>query len=257
MENKNYIELKDLIESNLIWKGMLHLKHTPDNEDKLRKLFDIFPSFCICREDSEQSGQHYHFFCFLDTSTIKLTSFKKNIITIFPELKREGKGGEHKYSCGYPKKSNQTQYFNYLDEIDQKILQIFYVCKDWSEKNKSIKKNFNKTKIYQNLYFDLKQKNINLKIEDQKNNVKEKQSLIRTLELKIRLSHTTKGADGNDHFQKPVISDVLETVCHHFTVRGRLKNKHTIKNIVETLMCQFDPIFYEEYKDSILNMIKN
>ena len=223
MESDHYKQLVETVESGKIWKGLLHLPHTSNNEEKLKDLFSSFESYCICREGSESGDvkPHYHFFCFLDGSTIKLSSFKKNIRTKFPELKRpsEKRGGEHLYACDHPKYKNQKQYLNFLSETEQKVEQIAYCCKDWTTDNPSIKKNFKLTKIYKKIYYELKQKNLDQKTSHQKTSQEEKQSYVRILENKITEKFTKTGADGKNYFEKPVTGfsdEIIELVCQHF-----------------------------------------
>lgn len=267
-QNEHYKELSDLVADGVIWKGHLNLTHTEENELKIKELFDCFPSYCICREGNNIPGKnpgaapHYHFFCLLEASTLKLASFKKNIITMFPHLKRYvppsgGSGGDHKYACGHPKKSNKDQYKNYLSDQEQMILEILYVTADWSKTNKSIKKNFNKTSIYKNLYYELKQLNIDRKTEIAKNNSKETTSYVRLLEQTLREKYTTKGVDGNPIFKAPELDAILEMVCQHFLKTRKTMNKSVIQNLTETLLNIFDENYYLSYKEKIKQYIQN
>lgn len=252
-------ELVEQIQSNKIWKGHLHLPHDDKTVEKIEKLFNKNISrYCVCREGSLDGNvkPHYHFFCFLDESAIKLSSFKKNIITMFPQLKREGQGGEHKYSCVYPKITQSSQYKNYLSKDEQLADQLFYCCKEWNPiENIPITKNFNKEELYHKYYYDLKTRNNELKTEEDKKNTKDKKNYVRDLEEQIIKLKTKKGADGVPYFQKPTLEELISIVCDHFSKTRKTMNKNVIQNLVETLQNIFCPIFYEQYKEDIKNKI--
>lgn len=260
-EMKAYIE--SLILDNKIWKGQLNLSHTVENESKIQCLFDRFPSFVITREGNGLPGKnpsangHYHFFVVLSDSTYKLDSFKAEIRKVFPELKREGKGGEHKYTCGYPKLTNVKQYKNHLSDLDQKVLQICYICKDVTDNNQPLMKTFNidQVKNLRDLYFKLQKDNIDLKIKNDSKENNERQSIIKKLIDQIKQTNSIPGADGKSHFIMPSKIEIIETVCQSFITNYKTMNKNVIQNICETILVILDSQYYEEYKETIKNNI--
>jgi hypothetical protein len=255
--------IESLILDNKIWKGQLNLSHTVENESKIKTLFNRFPSFVITREGNGIPGKnpsangHYHFFNVLGDSTYKLDSFKAEIRKVFPELKREGKGGEHKYTCGYPKLTNVKQYKNHLTELDQKVLQICYICKDVTDNNQPLMKTYTieEVKIIRDLYFNLQREQIDLKIKNDSKNNNERNSIIKTLIDKIKEANSIPGADGKSHFIMPSKDEIIETVCHSFIKNYKTMNKNVIQNICETILVILDSQYYEEYKETIKNNI--
>lgn len=85
-----------------IYLGHFHLPHTDENERKMEELFLSFDKYCITKEVSNECGEHYHFFIewYGDKPPITDNALKANIRKQFPHLKREGKGGGHKYALG-------------------------------------------------------------------------------------------------------------------------------------------------------------
>lgn len=261
--------IESLIEEKKVWKGLLHLSHTKENEEKILKLFNRFPSFVITREGGGLPGktpsaeQHYHFFNVLDISTYKLESFKAEIREIFPNLKRvkkEGeskRGGGHGYTVGPPKINNREQYKNHLTELDQLVLEVCYTCKDVTENNIPLMKTYNIEQVLniRDLYFKLMRVNNDLKIKQNSIETNERQSIVKKLIQDIEKKNQIIGADGQKHFVLPTQEEVIEIVCQHFIKGYKTMNQNVIANICETILVILDKQYYKDYKENIKNKI--
>ncbi len=262
---EKYIESK--ISENNIWKGMFHLEHSEKNDAKLVLLLNRFPAYCISKEGGSAEGEskpHYHFFAILDASTCQLDTFKKDIRKDFPELKRpvnpdkkpgeKQSGGNHLYSVGPPKILNKKQYKNYLSTAEQLLLEVCYIGKEVTDANPPILKNFKlyQIKNLQMIYYDLKKKNIELKLKDDSKTNNERQSIVKKLIEQIQSKYTRRDAAGNDYFSMPSTDQIIELVCQHFIKSYRTMNQNVITNLVETILNILNPNnFYENYKEQI------
>lgn len=262
MSNPLKKKILQYINDNQIYKGVFQLPK--DQLPQVHALLQGFSMYAITTEGGvgTDSSEHMHFF-FVAPYNFNNSTFKKKIRSTFPNLKREGKGGEHKYSCGMPKVTNAKQYNNFISMQDQLFLQICYIFKDciYDPISDSILDSIliNLTKddaLYlQEEYHNIKKQNIDLKIKQQSNNNNERQSIVKLLLDQLKSEFSSIDATGGKHFMLPGMNVIIKFVCRHFIKSHKTMNKNVIINITETILNILSEEFFENYVNDIENKI--
>jgi len=255
-------QIRGLLQENRIYKGFVKL---PFNKYKQLDTFlnKYSSDYLMCPEIGKTDGEHFHFII-IHNGNLTLPTIKSNLRETFPELKREGKGGEHKYSIQYPKVLKSLQVKTALSFEEQHLKQVLYITKDVEfplKKEVLMKRsdtddideylfNVNTIKTMKETYLQLLEKDYKL--------LKDKKSIESGQERKIFEIHIDNlkkifiGADGNPALQNCNIDDIEEYLFSYYLKHYKFKDPYQIAK---------EAIFIDNYirktsKDKYLELIK-
>ena len=125
---------KPICNVNHSYTGNVHLPHTQAEDFSVWLTSQAEKSFVVTEVGSDNK-QHLHYFC--ENLDIQAETFKKNLRTKYPELKKTGKGGANKYVLNLIKEELQFYYlFKESEKETFKFISNYYNVSD-----KYIKKN--------------------------------------------------------------------------------------------------------------------
>lgn len=252
-------QLRELLMENKIYKGFVKLPFSKYKE--LDTFLNKYSSdYLMCPEIGKQEGEHFHFII-INNNNLTLDTLKKKIRESFPELKREGKGGLHRYSVQYPKVLKSIQNKTALSFEEQHLKQVLYITKEVTfpmRQEVCMKRNnidlfmfdVHSIKIMKETYLKLLEKDYKL--------LKDKKSIESSQDRKIFEIHIDNlkkkfvGADGNPALQNCHIDDIEEYLFTYYLKHYKFKDPYQIAK---------EAIFLDNYirkqsKDKYLELIK-